>query len=774
MSKSFDFVVEAKEVIIKKKCHNKYQVKMAGVGDFLKYQTWSSTNTNNVNGKRGVSFVNVKNWVQNNFPEKKLFNITGGPVFTPTAIMEVCNKKYIFVIESATYNKNKKYNTVLNVSTTQIVKNNITKDLVKLPVNKKLNNVRFDIDSNSSNSVSLTRYVNTISQTSTITGNANYGCSPAPSEITFSYDTTTNNVTSFTIGNPNKFCPTSSPGTFFSLALPQVFYQYTAATYDPANNAITVSGDDGVKFTLNLIDSLNLVPLTQLTYGSSPILIGADKIDLTQVGVFIFNVFTLQDCIAQSLSLFLNPASYWTTLVYDYFNINNPNQNDGNNAEFGCPNSDWLPNFYGGGPSYWYNCVGPEQNYVAYQLLYFAMFYAYINYEIQGNGGNEVPVTVPVYSCNTGQSLSDDGSTVVNMTVNNPVLVANLTFVPIYPLNLNTLSLEVLRVNQDPFNPTGNATPSFTYGYSSPTNSQAPYFYEGTLSFDNIGFVVSQANGSTTINRPVHLSQCFTQSSFDSTNPIKINTNSSKLITVTQTQSSTPGFGQVAMLSFVTFSGVTGSLQNVSTPNSFLGNSPQTVTINASQGSQTSSTTLTINPIVFDIASSEIYFTSTLIDGEDITPPYVQNPPQLISCGIYPPGCYNPNPISSPNLGIQYTEFITEIFAWFVPFAPFPPCTSSSTISINPPISSSSGFTFDGRQFQFDSREYNYIEGTYILSTTLNTNPGFVYPSTSETNDFYSFSNSVGNGYTAVDILYTFPNQYFQDYVDSLPSPGGF
>jgi hypothetical protein len=39
MSKSFDFVVEAKEVIIKEKCHNKYQVELAGVCDFLKYQT---------------------------------------------------------------------------------------------------------------------------------------------------------------------------------------------------------------------------------------------------------------------------------------------------------------------------------------------------------------------------------------------------------------------------------------------------------------------------------------------------------------------------------------------------------------------------------------------------------------------------------------------------------------------------------------------------------------------------------------------------------------
>lgn len=61
--------------------------------------------------------------------------------------MEVNNQKYIFVIENASYNKKKIYNTVFNVSTNQIVKNNVSKHLVKLPIHKKLHKVRFDIDS---------------------------------------------------------------------------------------------------------------------------------------------------------------------------------------------------------------------------------------------------------------------------------------------------------------------------------------------------------------------------------------------------------------------------------------------------------------------------------------------------------------------------------------------------------------------------------------------------------------------------------------------------
>jgi hypothetical protein len=224
MSKSFDFVVKAEKVVIKEKGDNNYKVKLAGVGDFLKYQTWSSTNTNNVNGKRSVSLVNAKNWVKDNFPKKKLINPTydelqqvfarfypgvvlpaipnppnnvtsGHTFFTPTTVMEVGNKKYVFVIESATYNKDKKYNTVLNVSTTQIVKNNITKDLVKLPVNKKLNNVRLDIDSSDNVILNITGI------TVDGTGYETYSCTNT--KLSFSYDDTTYNVP-FSSLTPNE------------------------------------------------------------------------------------------------------------------------------------------------------------------------------------------------------------------------------------------------------------------------------------------------------------------------------------------------------------------------------------------------------------------------------------------------------------------------------------------------------------------------------------------------------------------------------------------
>jgi hypothetical protein len=266
MSKSFDFVVEAKEVIIEKKCHNKYKVKMSGVGDFLKYQTWSSTNTNNVNRNRSVSLVNAKNWVKDNFPKKlinptydelkRIFgqffpdvvvpeipnpdNVTSGPTFfTPTTVMEVGNKKYVFVIESATYNKDKKYNTVLNVSTTQIVKNNITKELVKLPVNKKLNNVRIDIDS----SDRVTLNVNGIK----VDDNSYEPFSCINTQLSFSYDDTTNNVPLSSLTPiADGMCASADDSISLSaiISFLRTFSTTTPIlTYDPVNLTIVIASN---------------------------------------------------------------------------------------------------------------------------------------------------------------------------------------------------------------------------------------------------------------------------------------------------------------------------------------------------------------------------------------------------------------------------------------------------------------------------------------------------------------------------------------------------
>jgi len=229
MSRSFDFAVNAEKVVIKQKGKNKYKVKLAGVGDFLKYQTWSSTNANNINDDRSVSSVHVKDWVKNNFGSdlpglpptpgglqvsplfvdinldgRSLNSNTFAPTFAPTAVMEVNNKKYIFVIENASYNNKKIYNTVFNVSTNQIVKNNVSKHLVKLPINKKLHKVRFDIDS--SDTVSGSLVVN--SSTSSYINNGNPSIF-TPITLTFQYNP--NNQNSIVI-NTFSASPSKLPG----------------------------------------------------------------------------------------------------------------------------------------------------------------------------------------------------------------------------------------------------------------------------------------------------------------------------------------------------------------------------------------------------------------------------------------------------------------------------------------------------------------------------------------------------------------------------------
>ena len=90
MTKSFDFVVKAEKVVIKKNGRNKYKVILTGVGNFLKYQTLSRS-------------MNAKNWVEQ-FKIVNSNNLIRS--FTPT-VLEIDNKKYVTVITNAEF-KNKK------------------------------------------------------------------------------------------------------------------------------------------------------------------------------------------------------------------------------------------------------------------------------------------------------------------------------------------------------------------------------------------------------------------------------------------------------------------------------------------------------------------------------------------------------------------------------------------------------------------------------------------------------------------------------------------
>lgn len=338
---------------------------------------------------------------------------------------------------------------------------------------------------------------------------------------------------------------------------------------------------DGVRFDIDS-STFELLSDTLFFFGSCPILIGADTIDLNQVNLFIFNLYSIDDLFSQSLSLFLNPASYWKGLDPYYFNINNPNSYDGTNG-YGAPNSDWLPNLSGSScQSFWYNCVGPDQNYIAYQIQFFAMFYAYISSVLQSNPPQNVKI--PVYSTNLATYYLG-----INLT-QNPTIVAYLTFNTSYPLQLNTLLVELILSQSDPNQPIYQ---TFPIGYSTPTNSEA-FPYGSELSFDNIGF------GPNILVPPAALFQAFP---IGLTNSVQINyTSNSDLVTVTQSsQPSISGlaqnFAQVVTLSFYQYN--FANYNNISTRNSFPpagGNQIVTIVANQEDPRRDPSVNLTIMP----------------------------------------------------------------------------------------------------------------------------------------------------------------------------------
>ena len=155
MSRGFDFVVKAEKVVIKEKGDNNYKVKLAGLSDFLKYQVWSSTNANNINGDRSVFLLRAKDWVE----QFKIVNSNSdvSKSFTPTTVIEIDNEKYVTVITNAEF-KNKKV--IFHMSTDDVKFNSKKmKKMNKLPKGEFLN-VRFDIDDSGFNSYCYNQCIN--------------------------------------------------------------------------------------------------------------------------------------------------------------------------------------------------------------------------------------------------------------------------------------------------------------------------------------------------------------------------------------------------------------------------------------------------------------------------------------------------------------------------------------------------------------------------------------------------------------------------------------
>ena len=137
-SRGFDQVVKG-NVDIKQLSKKKYKITFSEIGDFLMYQVWSDS-SNTQNNDRKVGYVKAKKWI-NDFNSSNALKALSKPLFTPTTVMEISNKKYLFVIHEAKLNG--KGHVVFKVSTEEIKLSE--KKMLKLPCGYH-DGVRFYID----------------------------------------------------------------------------------------------------------------------------------------------------------------------------------------------------------------------------------------------------------------------------------------------------------------------------------------------------------------------------------------------------------------------------------------------------------------------------------------------------------------------------------------------------------------------------------------------------------------------------------------------------
>jgi hypothetical protein len=171
-SRSYDQVVkgDVKIVEIKNNSEYNYKITFHKIGKFLQYQVWDDKGTvpvtslngytaqksrdaqqyiqNNpdkvstvnyeLNNDRDVRFKNAKEWIAwyNSIPD-----------FTPTTVMQIDYKKYVFVIKKAKINTNDKVVFYISTKEIHLDTSKKLKSLKKIPTDKHIyKNVRFDID----------------------------------------------------------------------------------------------------------------------------------------------------------------------------------------------------------------------------------------------------------------------------------------------------------------------------------------------------------------------------------------------------------------------------------------------------------------------------------------------------------------------------------------------------------------------------------------------------------------------------------------------------
>lgn len=139
LTPKFDQVVQG-NVDIKQLSGKKYKITFSEIRKFLLYQVWSNS-SQQLNENRKVFYQNVKLWIENYNLLNDSLKAFNKPLFTPTTVMEIGNKKYIFVLNKVKINSNG--HVVFKVSTKEIKSSD--KKILNFPRGHH-DGVRFDID----------------------------------------------------------------------------------------------------------------------------------------------------------------------------------------------------------------------------------------------------------------------------------------------------------------------------------------------------------------------------------------------------------------------------------------------------------------------------------------------------------------------------------------------------------------------------------------------------------------------------------------------------
>ena len=100
-------------------------------------------------------------------------------------------------------------------------------------------------------------------------------------------------------------------------------------------------------------------------------------------------------------------------------------------------NNTWLPNQYGSGHSYWYNCSGNNNDFICEQIILYAVLYAYISSVIQGNQPSGQHLNLVTNA--VGESYSGPNTAQGTSAGSFPYNVGVLFFNTGWPFQLNTL-----------------------------------------------------------------------------------------------------------------------------------------------------------------------------------------------------------------------------------------------------------------------------------------------------------------------------------------------